>query len=177
MERLRQCGSTVMNEGVACQGIADYPIVLISLIKWFCGLLGLDELLLIMSEQAWLPQRVPERVKVVFISEGLQQLICLVHDGRSPSGCPCVLLILSHHHEMLIVRQSGSRRLFGLHAPYSQFCSLICAWVFQVLDFLTIHLRFFSSLTRKSNTLGMLLYAISVWPNSAAVRLRHSQMK
>lgn len=90
----------------------------------------------------------------VFISKGPQRLVCLRPDGQGPSGFPSVLPIPSHQHEMLIVRQSGSRRLFGLRAPYRQLCSLICAWVFEGLDFLTIHLRFFSSLTRKSVPLG-----------------------
>lgn len=43
--------------------------------------------------------------------KGPQRLICLNHDGQDPSGFPRLLLIPSHQHEMLIVRQSGSRRL------------------------------------------------------------------
>lgn len=90
----------------------------------------------------------------VFISKEPWQLVCLNHDGQGPSGFPSVLLIPSHHDEMLIAGQSGSRRLFGWCAPYRQLRSLICAWVFKGLGFLTIHLRFFSSLTRKSVPLG-----------------------
>lgn len=83
--------------------------------------------------------------------KGPQWLICLNHDGQDPSGFPRLLLIPSHQHEMLIVRQSGSRRLFGLCVPYRH---RFFAWVFEVLDFLTIHLRSSSSLTRKSILLG-----------------------
>lgn len=83
-----------------------------------------------------------------------QQHLFLGRDGRDPNGFLIVLLILSHQHEMLIVLQLASRRPYGLRAPCRQRCSLICAWVLKGLGFLTIHLRFFVSLTRKSVPLG-----------------------
>jgi len=48
----------------------------------------------------------------------------------------------------------GKSKAVLLGVPYRQFCSLICAMVFKGLDFLTIHLRLFSSLTRKIMPLG-----------------------
>lgn len=55
---------------------------------------------------------------------------------------------------MLIVLQLASQRAYGLRAPRRQRCSLICTWVLKGFGFLTIHLRFFVSLTRKSVPLG-----------------------
>lgn len=48
---------------------------------------------------------------VVCMSFGPWLLKCLIHDGQGPSDFHSKLLILSHQHEMLIVRQSESRRL------------------------------------------------------------------
>lgn len=89
-------------------------------------------------------------VGVVCLSSGPWWLKCLIHDGQGPRGFRSKLLIPSHQHEMLIVRQSGSRRLQLVRSSQA----LICARASEGLDFLTIHLWFLSSLASESTLLG-----------------------
>lgn len=87
---------------------------------------------------------------VVCLSSGRWWLKCLIHDVQGPRGFHSKLLIPSHQHEMLIVRQSGSRTLQLVRSSQA----LICARASEGLDFLTIHLWFLSSLTSESALLG-----------------------
>lgn len=89
-------------------------------------------------------------VGVVSLSSGPWWLECLTHDGQGPRGFHSKLLIPSHQHEMLIVRQSGSRTLQFVRSSQA----LICARASEGLDFLTIHLWFLSSLASESTLLG-----------------------
>lgn len=87
---------------------------------------------------------------VACLYSGPWQLKCLIHDGQGPSGFHSNLLIPSHQHEMLIVRQSGSRTLRLVRSSQA----LICAWASEGLGFVTIHLWFLSSSTSESTLLG-----------------------